>query len=181
MSMQMIGNHHQKTVKGEHRKGELIQNEDYSDGRTKQCFKDECDIEKIMARADRAGTISHLDKYQGVYADFSDYDFHAQTAQLTRGREIFDDLPAELRQEFGQSPAKFFAFVNDPSNLDKLREILPGLAAPGIQLPQTSPPNADTQAAQAASEAANAAPPAPATPVDGKQADSPPAAPAEPK
>ncbi len=138
--------------------GPLKQVKKYNDGRTKQSFKDECDIQKIMARADKAGTISHLEKFQGVYADFSDFDFQLQTQQLTRGREIFDELPAELRQEFGQSPAKFFAYVNDPANKDELRNKLPGLAAPGRQLVNpTVAPSADEEAAlAAASEPASA-------------------------
>ncbi len=118
---------------------------DYSDGRTKQCHKDTCDINKIMARFDRTRTISHVAKYEGVYADFSDFDFHEQTNKLTRGREIFDDLPAEIRQEFGQSPAKFFKYVNDPANVDEIPTKLKGLAMPGRQLP-----SADQEAAIAA-------------------------------
>ncbi len=134
----------------------------YDDGRTKQCHADECDINKIMARFDQTGTISHVAKYEGVYADFSDFDFHEQTNRLTRGREIFDDLPAELRQEFGQSPARFFAYVNDPANADGLRTKLKGLAMPGRQLP-----SADQEAAlAAASEPASETIPTPAKPAE---------------
>jgi len=130
----------------------------YDDGRTKQCFKDDCDIDKIMTRFSQTGTISHLTKWEGVYADFSDFDFQEQTQMLTRGREIFDDLPAELRQEFGQSPARFFAYVNDPANVPDLAKKLKALARPGQQLPQTSPADADTEAALAAQNAATVAP-----------------------
>jgi len=122
----------------------------YDDGRTKQSFKDETDINKIMARFDVTGTISHLSKYEGVYADFSDFDFHNQSNMLARGREIFDDLPAEMRKEFGQSPAAFFEYVNDPKNADDLRKKLPGLAAPGQQLPRTAGPDADLEKADTA-------------------------------
>ncbi len=122
----------------------------YEDGRTKQCYKDECDIDKIMSRFNVTGTISHLAKYGGIYADFSDFDFHKQNNMLTKGREIFDALPAELRREFGQSASNFFAYVNDPANLDKLKQKLPGLAAPGQQLPRTAAPDADLEAADAA-------------------------------
>ncbi len=108
----------------------------YDDGRTKQCHADECDINKIMARFEVTGTISHLAKFEGLYADFSDFDFHAQTTKLTQGREIFDALPAELRREFGQSPAAFFEYVNDPENIEELRKKLPALAWPGQQLPK---------------------------------------------
>lgn len=106
----------------------------YNDGRTKQCHKDECDIDKIMTRFQVTGTISHLEKYEGVYADFSDFDFHEQTTKLSQGREVFDALPAEVRREFSQSPAKFFEYVNDPKNVDDLRGKLPALAKPGQQL-----------------------------------------------
>ncbi len=124
---------------------------EFNDGRTLQCHKDECDIEKIMARFARTGTISHLEKYEGVYADFSDVDFFTQTQKLTRGREIFDDLPAEIRREFGQNPQAFFNYVNDPANVDELRHKLPGLAKPGTQLPTVANRNdADVTAATAA-------------------------------
>ncbi len=123
---------------------------DYSDGRTKQCHKDECDINKIMARFAQTGTISHVNKYEGVYADFADFDFVEQTNKLTQGREVFDALPAEVRREFNQSPAAFFNFVNDPANKDDLLEKIPALARPGDQLPGEVSPTADMAAAQAA-------------------------------
>ncbi len=105
----------------------------YNDGRTKQTFRDETDINKILQRAQKTGTISHLNKHQAQYADFSEYDFFENTMMLTKGREIFDDLPSEIRSEFNGSPAGFFKYVNDPENKDRLIKLLPGLAAPGRQ------------------------------------------------
>lgn len=131
---------------------DLVPQMDFGESLTKQSFKDETDINKIMARFDVTGTISHLAKYEAVYRDFSDFDFHGQMNQLTRGREIFDALPAELRQEFGQSPQKFFDYVNDPKNHDDLRSKLPGLAAPGKQLQRTTKPDADLQTADDAAD-----------------------------
>ncbi len=133
----------------------------YDDGMTKQSFRDECDINAIMARADQGVTISHLAQFEGVYADFSDFDFHEHTRKLTQGREVFDALPAEIRREFAQSPAAFFAYVNDPANINELAEKLPGLAKPGTQLPKTSPPSADEQAALDAADALVASNPKP--------------------
>ncbi len=130
--------------------GSNQQPQSYDDGRTKQAFADEANIVKIMARAEKAGTISHLDKFEGVYVDYSNFDFQEQTNQLARGNSIFAELPGEIRQEFAQSPTKFFAYVNDPANKEDLRRLLPGLAKPGNQLIQTSPPDADTEAAEAA-------------------------------
>ncbi len=124
----------------------------YTDGRTKQSFKDETDINKIIMRAEKTGTISHLTKYKGVYADFADFDYFGNLQKLTRGREIFDDLPAELRNEFAGSPSQFFDYVNNPANVDRLEKLLPDLAAPGRQLAVITPPNADEAAAAVAAE-----------------------------
>ncbi len=148
----------------------------YLDGRTKQSFANECDINLIMERAAQGGTISHLAKFEGIYADFSDFDFHGHIEKLTKGREVFDDLPAEIRREFAQSPADFFAYVNDPANKDRLAELLPGLAKPGTQLIKTSAPDADTEAAlAAASEPASKNP----TPTEAPASEAPSGAPGE--
>jgi len=105
----------------------------YLDGRVKQSFKDETDINKILKRAQKTGTISHLNKFEGSYADYADFDFFNAQLMLTKGREIFDALPSEIRSEFNQSQAQFFDYVNDPKNSERLGELLPGLAAPGRQ------------------------------------------------
>lgn len=108
---------------------------DYSDGRTKQSFKDSTDINKILKRAQKTGTISHLLKHGASYGDFSDVpDLLEAHRRIERGQKIFDDLPSELRREF-QDPFKFFAYVNDPANKERLKTLLPQLAAPGTQLP----------------------------------------------
>ncbi len=105
----------------------------YNDGRTKQSFRDETDINKILRRAQKTGTVSHLTKYEARYGDFSDFDFFEVQLKLAGGRQIFDDLPSEIRNEFNQSPAQFFDYVNDPANKDDLLKKLPALAAPGRQ------------------------------------------------
>lgn len=115
----------------EGRKKDLVKK--YDDGRTKQSFKDSTDINKLLSRAQREGTLSHLQKHEAVYGDFSDFDFLEAQRMLARGKSIFDELPSEVRREFNQDPREFFAFVNDPKNKDKLKDALPELAAPGRQ------------------------------------------------
>ncbi|AXL15078.1 internal scaffolding protein [Microviridae sp.] len=105
----------------------------YDDGRTQQAFKDETNINKIMQRAQQTGTVSHIAKYAPFYGDFADFDFFENQRKLTLGREILDQAPSEIRAEFDNSPEKFFAYVNDPENVDRLPELLPMLAAPGKQ------------------------------------------------
>ena len=106
----------------------------YDDGRTKQAFKDETDINKLLARAQKAGTLSHLQKHGAFYGDFANFDFEEAQFALARARSIFEELPSELRREFHHNPGEFFKFVNDPANADDLPRVLPGLAAPGRQV-----------------------------------------------
>lgn len=105
----------------------------YDDGRTKQAFKDSTDINKLVARGAIQEAKSHLEKFQPVYGDFSDFDFQIAHEMIARGKSIFAELPSEVRREFNQSPREFFAFVNDPANVNKLGDVLPELAAPGRQ------------------------------------------------
>lgn len=109
-------------------------------GRTKQSFMDDCDINKILAKAAKTGTLSHLEKFGGEYADFSEAPDNLLDAQarIQRGNEIFEALPGEVRREFKQDPFKFFEFVNDPANKDDLKRVLPQLAERGTQLPDVA-------------------------------------------
>tara|TARA_A100001037_G_C15145631_1_gene636174 strand:- start:2431 stop:2895 length:465 start_codon:yes stop_codon:yes gene_type:complete len=134
---------------------------EYDDGRTKQSFKDSCDINKILARFSGEQVAAHLSQFKNEYGDFSEFDWHKSQLLLARGNEIFDALPPSVKREFGQQPSEFFNFVNDPKNQDRLAELLPELARPGLQLPDvrgSTPPGASVPAPQI--EPADASPPA---------------------
>lgn len=137
----------------------------FNDGRTKQAFADDADINKILQRAQKTGTMSHLQKYETSYGDFSNFDFETAQNNIIRGNQIFADLPSEVRSEFNQNASKFFAFVNDPNNSDRLAQILPDLAQPGRQnldVSSRTPPDDRLEPA--------AAPP-PTLPVESPPAD----------
>lgn len=106
----------------------------YDDGLTKQAFKDSCDINKLLSKAQRAETLSHLQQFEPVYGDFTDIgDLLDAESRLARARSIFERLPSELRREFRNDVGEFFKYVNDPKHAGKLGELLPALAKPGVQ------------------------------------------------
>lgn len=118
------------------RKRQQIQFENHDEApfRAKQSFKDQCDINRILDRAKRTGVVSHLQRHQGTFGDFRNFDFEDAQFKLAHANSIFYDLGAEVRKEFGNSPAKFFKFASDPANAEKLAQI-PELARPGRQFP----------------------------------------------
>ncbi len=111
----------------------------YGDGRTKQAFKDSTDINKLLAKAQRKGSVAHLEKYDAaVYGEFANYDLLEAHSMLARAQSIFDDLPSEVRREFSNDSLSFARFASDEANVGRLGELLPALAAPGKYFPDVS-------------------------------------------
>ena len=133
----------EKAGKGPKNRAELLALRpelDYGKGRTKQSFKDATDINKILHKAQKVGSLSHLQKHGAYYGDFANapQDMFEAREMLQRGQEIFNEAPAEVRAEFNHDPLKFFQFANDPANAGRLEELLPAIAEPGRYFPQVS-------------------------------------------
>lgn len=124
----------------------------YDDGRTKQAFKDSTDVNRLLQRHAKAGTLSALAKVENRFGDFQGFDFHHARNMIAQGQTIFEQLPSEVRREFDQDAQKFFNFVNDPEKQGKLDELLPALAQPGRQMPTANPKAAANAAEGRASE-----------------------------
>lgn len=140
--------------------------------RTVQSFKDQCDINKILHKAARTGTLTHLAKHEPQYGDFVGFDYTESVERIAAAKSMFMELPAEVRNEFDQDPGKFLDFVNKPENVDNLAEKLPALAKPGRQLPKVigNPAPAESLPAEPASVASTdaagvEAPEAPSSPA----------------
>lgn len=92
-------------------------------GRTKQDMKDECDINRIMARFQKTGAVSHVKEYGGQYGFAPAVTFHESVEIVRKAQEMFDDLPSKLRKKFDNDPEKFLAFVQDEKNADEMLEL----------------------------------------------------------
>ena len=99
---------------------------------TQQHFKDECDINHIMARYEQTGLlIDPLTARSGgspIFDDFSDIpDLMTAQNKLIEAQQMFEQLPSRIRKDFDNDPVKFVEFCQDSANEDKLRDygILP--------------------------------------------------------
>lgn len=88
-------------------------------GRTKQSHKDECDINKILARFQRTGTLEHAREISSRYGDVSSVDFQTAMDNVIRTREWFAGFPSSIRKRFNNDPAEFLQFIEDPANADE--------------------------------------------------------------
>lgn len=96
---------------------------DCGEGKTQQSFMDECDIHKIISRAEKTGTLRELLSQSGqpLYGDFSEVPEYQESMNIiVRAREQFDALPSELRDRFANSPERFLEFTSNPKNVEEM-------------------------------------------------------------
>ena len=74
--------------------------------RTKQAFREECNINKIMAKYQKTGIIDHLNKYEGRYDMADGETFQEAMNLITDAQTMFNDLPSSIRNEFENNPAR---------------------------------------------------------------------------
>lgn len=94
--------------------------------KTVQYFKDELDINKIVANMMKG---KEPPMYQGelFYGDVSDFsNLQEAFIKTQEARDLFMQYPADLREKFENDPVKFVEFLEDPKNLDSAIEM--GLA-----------------------------------------------------
>lgn len=90
---------------------------------TKQSFKEECDINTIMARYQSTGELPDVSQYPPQYLDATSFDFQSMQNKLIEAQGLFDALPSKIRNRFANDPGEFLAFVSDPSNKSELQSM----------------------------------------------------------
>jgi len=121
---------------------------DFTDqkSRTKQSFIEETDVNTIMGRWRRTGVIEHLAKAEPRYGDFDTADDYLSAMQKVKDADsAFLELPAEVRAAVGNNPQGLLAYLADPANLERSRELglvepAPAEADPGPSSPDEGEP-----------------------------------------
>lgn len=108
----------------------------------KQSFKDECDINNIVKKFEATQQIDHINQAhaKGLFVDLPEaFDYQAGLNMVMAGQEAFQALPAHVRSRFGNDPANFLEFFNDPANQEEMISL--GLATDS-RPPAASKPDA---------------------------------------
>lgn len=109
---------------------------------TKQHFKDECDINNILARYEKTGQLPSLIKENPKYGDFSSPLQYQDSLNLVlHAQTQFEALGSRVRERFSNDPQKFLAFMQDPNNIDEMVQL--GLAEKRQQNQTNDEPPAD--------------------------------------
>ena len=90
---------------------------------TKQSFKDECNINKIMAKFQKTGALNHYMKFAPEYGDATQVDYADALNVVANANTMFEELPSSIRKKFDNDPAKFLEFVQDEKNAAEMEEL----------------------------------------------------------
>lgn len=111
---------------------------DPAKGRTRQSCKDECDINKIMARYHKNGVLPKMILENPIFGDFSSMpDYQESMGIVIKAQSQFNALSAELRNRFGNDPAKFLDFCSKEENRDEMKKL--GLLKPEKKVEKEKP------------------------------------------
>lgn len=104
----------------EERKHALIIQEE---SRTEQNHKAKADINVMMQKYLKTGVLTTMDA-KPLYGDFSDVRTYQESFDIVaRAQAQFASLPAEIRNEFNNSPQFFLEYVTDEKNHDRCVEL----------------------------------------------------------
>ena len=129
--------------------------------RTKQSFKDECDINQILAKYQTQGIVDHINKHEPQYGETTSLTYQDSMQIVAKANSMFEELPATVRKRFNNQPEQFLDFVQNPENKselqkmgllktpfleDKKAEGLPKTPAPGGKAPLAGEKDSDASA-----------------------------------
>lgn len=86
---------------------------------TKQSFKNQADINKIVAKFVKQGQTPPLPS-DLTFGFAPPYTFHEAVELVRNADSYFMELPAQARNRFQNDPGAFLAFIDDPANRDDL-------------------------------------------------------------
>lgn len=90
---------------------------------TNQADAQEADINIIVKKYGITGQMPQVTGLQPLYGEFTDAnDYRTMLDKVNAAKDAFQEIPAHIRKEFDNDPAKFIQFAADEKNIDKLRE-----------------------------------------------------------
>jgi phage internal scaffolding protein len=91
---------------------------------TQQHFAKDADVRNIIKQYDRTGLIANVARGVAQYGDYSEINEYRESLDMVnRANDNFMQLPAEIREKFGNDAGTFFEFATNPENKEKMIEL----------------------------------------------------------
>lgn len=103
----------------DHKTERFVQNTS-GESMTQQQFKEECDVNNILAKYRKTNMITHINKHSGQFGDFATAEDYQETLhRVMQAQESFNHIPSDVRAKFNNDPARLIEFLADPKNQDE--------------------------------------------------------------
>lgn len=110
--------------------------------RTKQSFKDQVNINRILARYRKSGMVDHLNRMTPFYGDVSGLvDYQEALHVVKRAEELFGGMSSDVRNRFDNDPMAMVRFLQDPKNLDEAVKLGMVVKRPDKAVEPKTPPS----------------------------------------
>lgn len=87
---------------------------------TEQAHKNETDMNYILRDYAKTGFLKHAQKHEGRYDDVTVTDFQDALLTVNNTQNMFNQLPAQIRDRFANNPAQFLEYVSNPANENEM-------------------------------------------------------------
>jgi len=108
---------------------------------TKQSFRNECNINTLMAKYYNTGEMPVLNLQAPQYLDTTGVDYQEAMQFVAGANSLFQELPSSIRNRFQNDPAQFLDFTSRKENIPEMEQM--GLLRPDYKAPEaptTTPP-----------------------------------------
>lgn len=93
-------------------------------GRTKQSFRDECNIQTILKKYQQGLPIDTGSLQGEQFGDFTNMgDFTTAQRRIRVAQESFQALPSKIRSRFHNEPGELLDFMNDEENREEAQRM----------------------------------------------------------
>lgn len=93
-------------------------------GRTKQAFRDQVNINKIIERNRKTGMLDFVTSKQPFYGDVSEIGSYQESLNVVmKAQELFAGMSASVRRRFQNDPLEMIEFLKDEKNREEAIEL----------------------------------------------------------
>lgn len=92
--------------------------------RTKRAFKDDYDLNQVIAKYHKTGILPVMRQDTPLYGDFSTpIDYQEAQNKIILADNLFAALPAHIRRRFDDDPAEFLDFAQNEDNQQEMIDL----------------------------------------------------------
>jgi len=90
---------------------------------TEQSHKSQCDVNKIIAKYNKTGLISHVSEIKAEFGDIPAVDYKEMQDRLVKMNNEFDKLPYQIKKRFGNNPYALISFMENAENRKEAEDL----------------------------------------------------------